>query len=202
MTTLLHINSSIHGEQGRSSQLAAAFVTQWRSAHPGGSVVCLDLAADPLPPLDLAAFQAFATPEADRTAAQQALVARSDALIAQLRQADEIVLGLPMYNFSVSAQLKNYFDWIARVGVTFRYTEFGPEGLIADKPLHVMAARGGLYREYGGDHQTPLVRDFFAMIGLSDLRFVYAEGLNISEDMRAAAMAGAQAEIGRLFAAA
>lgn len=199
MTSLLHINSSIHGELGRSSQLAATFVTHWQSAHPDGTIIFRDLAADPVPPLDLASFQAFATAAKDRTDAQRAIVDRSDALIAQLCEADEILLGLPMYNFSVSAQLKNYFDWIARAGVTFRYTERGPEGLIPSKPVHVMAARGGLYRQYGGDHQTPLVQDFFAMIGLTDLRFVYAEGLNISEELRVAAMAEAETEIAKLF---
>ncbi|QGP80404.1 FMN-dependent NADH-azoreductase [Sphingobium sp. CAP-1] len=199
MTSLLHINSSIHGEQGRSSQLAATFLTHWQSANPDGTVIFRDLAADPVPPLDLASFQAFTTAATDRTEAQRAIVDQSDGLIAQLCEADEVLLGLPMYNFSVSAQLKNYFDWIARVGVTFRYTDHGPEGLIPNKPVHIMAARGGLYRQYGGDHQTPLVQDFFAMIGLTDLRFVYAEGLNISEELCADAMAEAQAEIAKLF---
>lgn len=201
MTTLLHINSSIHGEQGRSSQLAAAFVERWRAANPDGKLVFRDLAADDLPPLDAAVFQAFSSYPADRTAGQQAIIDRSDALIDELRRADVIVLGMPMYNFSISAQLKNYFDWIARVGVTFRYTERGPEGLLPARPLHIMAARGGFYREYGGDYQTPLVQEFFGMIGLSDIRFVYAEGLNISDEIRADAMGAAQAQIADLFPA-
>src|SRR5690606_28882942 len=111
----------------------------------------------------------------DRTAEQQAVAAESDALIAELRAADVVVLAVPMYNFNVPAQLHNYFDHIARAGVTFRYTENGPEGLIKGKQVHVVVTRGG---QYGADHpQTLYLRQFLAFIGLADAKLVLAEGL-------------------------
>ena len=123
----------------------------------------------------------------------------SDTLIDEIKRADVIVLGLPMYNFGVPSQLKAYFDHIARVGHTFRYTAQGPVGLLGDKKVYVFAARGGLYAGSALDTQTQYVRDFLRFLGLSDVEFVYAEGLAIGEEQRESSLNGARAQIERLF---
>ncbi|MGH8517321.1 MAG: FMN-dependent NADH-azoreductase, partial [Panacagrimonas sp.] len=131
---------------------------------------------------------------------QQAVVAYSDTLIDELRAADVIVLGLPMYNFGIPSQLKSYFDHVARAGETFRYTANGPEGLIKNKKAYVFAARGGLYVGTPLDTQTTYVRDFLRFIGIEDVEFVYAEGLAIDAQTRTRALDQANDSIARLAA--
>jgi FMN-dependent NADH-azoreductase len=128
------------------------------------------------------------------------VVAYSDALIDELRQAEVIVLGLPMYNFGVPSQLKAYFDHIARAGVTFNYSEKGPVGQLTGKKVYVFATRGGSYAGTPLDTQTGYIRDFLAFIGMDDVKFVYAEGLAVSPQSREAGLAKAAAEIARLAA--
>ena len=200
MTTLLKINTSLFSDQGQSSQLANQFVREWLASHPDSAVVTRDLASEPVPHLDAQRFSAFlAAPEA-RSAEQQAIVDYSDALIRELQQADVIVMGLPLYNFGVPSQLKAYIDHVARNGVTFRYTENGPEGLLRNKKVYVFAARGGLYAGTPLDTQSDYIRHFLAFIGIDDVEFVYAEGLNISADAKDAALNKAHDEIQRLAA--
>lgn len=177
MKTLLVIKSSLFNGQGQSSQLADAFANRWQDNHPDGRILCRDLALEPLPHLTAEAFKGFQADAADRTPEQHSVAAVSDSLIAELKSADEVVLGLPMYNFSVPSTLKAWMDHVARAGVTFRYTEDGPRGLIDDKPLYVFAARGGQYQDTEMDTQTPLVTMFFNMLGIRDVRFTFAEGL-------------------------
>jgi FMN-dependent NADH-azoreductase len=139
--------------------------------------VLRDLARDPVPHLTAERFQAFSTPADQRSPAQQAIAAQSDALIDELRGADVVVLGLPMYNFGIPSTLKAYFDHIARAGVSFRYTAEGPQGLLGDKKVYILAARGGQYQGTPLDTQSAYVRDFLNFLGLRDIEFVYAEGL-------------------------
>jgi FMN-dependent NADH-azoreductase len=201
MTTLLQINASMHNDHGQSSQLANQFVAAFRKRRPDAKIVVRDVAAaDTVPHLDAERFGAFITKPEQRTAAQQAVVAYSDLLINELKQADVIVLGLPMYNFGVPSQLKAYFDHIARVGVTFKYTEQGPVGQLTSKKAYVFAARGGLYAGTPMDTQTSYVRDFLRFLGITDVEFVYAEGLAISPESKEAGLAKAAAEIARLAA--
>lgn len=195
MTTLLQINSSLFLQGGQSSRLTDAFVAAWREKHSDGRIIKRDLGAEPVPHLDAERFSAFLTKPEDRTPAQQAVVAYSDQLIAELRQADAVVLGLPMYNFGIPSVLKAYFDHIARAGVTFRYTEKGPVGLMAGKKVYVLAARGGLYAGTPKDSQTVYVRDFLGFLGMTDVEFVYAEGLAISEESKTAALRKAHEEL-------
>ena len=200
MATLLQINSSLFSADGQSSQLANAFIELWLAAKPDTQIARRDLAANPLPHLDaqrVAAF--FAQPDA-RTAEQQLFVAESDALIDELKQADVIVIGLPMYNFGIPSTLKAYFDQIARAGVTFRYTENGPEGLLSGKKVYIFAARGGQYAGTALDSQTTYVRDFLKFLGLDDVEFVYAEGLNMGEQTRDQALAHAKQRLAELAA--
>jgi FMN-dependent NADH-azoreductase len=200
MTTLLQINTSLFSSGGQSSKLAEDFVAAWRVRHPDGRIIIRDLAANPLPHLTAERFQAFlAKPEA-RTPEQKAIVAESDALIDELKAADQIVLGLPMYNFGIPSTLKAYIDHIARAGVSFRYTANGPEGLIGDRKLTVLAARGGRYAGTPKDTQSGYVRDFFNFIGIRDIDFVYAEGMAMDEATRRNALEAAQSRIDKLAA--
>jgi FMN-dependent NADH-azoreductase len=196
--TLLQLKTSIFGAAGQSSLLADAFVNSHRAAEPGTEIIVRDLARDPVPHLTAERFGAFVAKPEVRTLDQQAVVSASDALIAELKRADAIVLGLPMYNFGIPSVLKAYFDHIARAGVTFRYTDRGPVGMLTGKKAYVFATRGGLYAGTPRDLQTAYVRDFLAFLGITDVEFVYAEGLAISDASKQAALAGAAAEIDRL----
>ncbi len=198
MKTLLQIRSSMFSDGGQSSQLADRFVAAWREAHPDGRIRVRDLAREPVPHLDAQRFGAFLAKAEDRTPEQQAVVADSDALIGELQRADVVVIGLPLYNFGVPSTLKAYFDHVARAGVTFRYTDKGPVGLLTGKKVYVFATRGGMYAGTPRDTQTAYVRNFLAFIGMDDVEFVYAEGLAISEASKAQGLARAHAEIDRI----
>jgi FMN-dependent NADH-azoreductase len=201
MTTLLQINASIHSEAGQSSQLAARFVRAFERRHADARIVRRDLSADVVPHLSAERFAALQSKPQERTAAQRAVVAYSDALIGELRRADVIVLGLPMYNFGVPSQLKAYFDHIARAGETFTYTSQGPVGLLSGKKAYVFATRGGLYAGTALDTQSSYVRDFLRFIGIDQVEFVYAEGLAISANGKSASLATAAEQIEKLTTA-
>jgi FMN-dependent NADH-azoreductase len=194
MSKLLQINSSIHNGGGQSSRLADHFVAAYRERNPHARVTRRDLAADAMPHLTAERFAAFLAKPEERTDAQRAVVAHSDELIAELKEADVIVLGLPMYNFGIPSHLKAYFDHIARAGVTFRYTAEGPQGLLTGKKAYVFAARGGRYSGTPMDTQTGYVRDFLRFLGISDVEFVYAEGLAIDPETRATSLTQASAQ--------
>ena len=196
MRTLLQIRSSIFSDAGQSSQLANRFVENWKKANPGAKVVVRDLALEPVPHLDGVRFGAFLTKPDARTPQQAEVIGYSDALIRELKDADVVVLGLPMYNFGIPSTLKAYFDHIARAGVTFKYTDKGPVGLLTDKQVFVFAARGGVY---GDAHaHTTYVRDFLTFLGMDHIEFVYAEGLNISPQSKEQSLSKAQAHVDRL----
>lgn len=200
MKTILQINSSLSAEQGASSELATRFVASQLANEPGTRRILRDLARDPVPHLSAERFAAFTTPAAERTSAQQRLVAESDALITELRQADVIVLGLPMYNFGIPSTLKAYFDHVARAGETFRYTPQGPVGLLGGRKAYVFATRGGRYAGTPKDTQTDYVRQFLGFIGIDDVEFVYVEGLALGTEQRNAALSQADEQITRLAA--
>jgi FMN-dependent NADH-azoreductase len=201
MTTLLQINASINDDNGQSSQLANQFVAAFRTRYPDAKIVVRNVAAaEPVPHLNAERFGAFITKAEERSAEQHAVVAYSDKLIDELKKAEVIVLGLPMYNFGVPSQLKAYFDHVARAGVTFKYTDKGPVGQLTGKKVFVFAARGGMYAGTPMDTQTSYVRDFLRFLGMADVEFVYAEGLAISPQSKEEGLAKAVAEIARLAA--
>ncbi|MBI2305693.1 MAG: NAD(P)H-dependent oxidoreductase [Rhodocyclales bacterium] len=200
MTTLLQLNTSLFSHNGQSSQLAERFVARWQAANPDARVVARDLAGTPVPHLDAPRFLAFLARPEERNAEQQAVVDFSDALIDELRTAGTIVIGLPMYNLGIPSTLKAYFDHIARAGVTFRYTANGPEGLLGGKKAIVFATRGGRYAGTPLDSQTDYVKNFLGFIGITDVEFVYAEGLNMGEESKTEALAAAHREIEALEA--
>jgi FMN-dependent NADH-azoreductase len=198
MTTILKINSSIYSNDGQSSQLAARFVDALREREAGTRVIERDLAREPIPHLDAARFQAFLTRPEERTAEQQAVAEFSDSLIDELRRADVIVLGVPMYNYGIPTQLKAWFDHIARAGVTFKFTDQGAVGVLPGKKAYVFATRGGLYAGTAQDHQTPHVRQFLGLLGITEVEFVYAEGLAMGADAHDASLAQARAALQNL----
>jgi len=198
MQTLLQIKSSIYSDNGESTRLANRFVKGWSASNPAGTVIIRDLMAEPVPHLDAARFGALVSKPENRTAEQAQVVAYSDALIDELRRANVVVIGLPMYNFGVPSTLKAYFDHVARAGVTFRYGEKGPVGLLTGKKVLVFAARGGLYQGTPRDTQTTYVRDFLAFLGMTDIEFIYAEGLAMGPAAKDGALEKAHAHADRL----
>ena len=198
--TLLQINASIFSNHGQSTRLADEFVAAWRASNPGAKVIVRNLAEETVPHLDAERFGAFLAKPGERSVEQRAVVEYSDALIDELKRADVLVLGLPMYNFGVPSTLKAYIDHIARAGATFKYTEKGPVGLLTGKKAYVFATRGGLYAGTPLDTQTAYLRDMLRFLGIDDVEFVYAEGLAIGAERKAAALSQAQRAIERLAA--
>ena len=179
-------------------EVADRFAADWLARHPEGRIVKRDLASDPVPHLTAERFQAFLSQPDARTAEQRALTAYSDALIAELQNADTIVFAVPMYNFSVPSTLRAYFDHIARAGVTFRYTSNGPEGLLKGKKAYVFITRGGIYSN-AVETQTPYLKQFLGFIGITDVQFVYAEGLAMGDETRQQSLNAARHAIEELL---
>ena len=191
---ILQINTSAR-QGANSTRVADAIVTRLKSIHPEAQTVQRDLSRNPHPILDEVALGALFTPADQRTPEQSARVALDDALIDEVRAADVLVLGVPMYNFGVPVQLKSWIDAIARAGATFRYTEKGPEGLLKGKKVYVGLARGGRYRDTPLDSQVPYLKTVLGFLGMTDVQFVYAEGLNMGEESARKGFAEADADI-------
>ena len=192
---ILQINASARREGANSTRVAERIVARLQAANPGAALTVRDLAVTPHPVLDEAALGALFTPADKRTAEQAARVALDDALIAEIQAHDTVVLGVPMYNFGVPVQLKNWIDAIARVGVTFRYTENGPEGLLKGKQVYLALARGGRYRDTPADSQVPYLKTVLGFLGLTELHFIYAEGLAMGPESSAQGFAQAEADV-------
>src|SRR5580658_7651903 len=192
MSTLLHIDSSPIYGRSVSRELAAAFVTQWKSSHPNGRVIYRDLNATAMPPVNAEWVGAVYTPEQARTPQQKDLLSLSDSLLAELEQANEYVIGVPMHNFGVPSVLKLWIDQIARVGRAFSYVDGRPKGLITGKKATFIIATGGTY-----DAQTqmasfnfvePYLRSVFGFLGVTDATFLTTGGtaaLNQGQDRNA-----------------
>ncbi len=200
MTNVLHINSSLFGSQGESSQLAEHFVEKLTAGQKGTHVKTRMLAEEIVPHLTAETFQGFMLEEKERNDHQKSMTALSDALVEEVREADVLVPGVPLYNFTMPSTLKSWFDYIARAGITFRYTENGPVGLMENKKAYILATRGGLYQGTEMDTQTPLIRHFLAFIGITDVEFIYAEGLSMGDEAKKAALLTATHQIDQLVA--
>ena len=196
---ILQVNASARRD-GNSTRVAHSIVARLRSERPDASLIVRDLAASPHPALDEGALTAMTSPADQRTAEQAARVALDDELIGELQVADVLVLGVPMYNFGNPVQLKSWIDAISRAGVTFRYTESGPEGLLRGKKVYVALARGGLYRDSGNDPQVPYLKMVLGFLGMTDVHFIYAEGLAMGPEATEKGLAQAQADIDAAFA--
>jgi len=192
---ILQINSSARTVGSHSTRMANDIVSRLQAAQPGATLTLRDLGRTPHPALDEATLQALFTPADQRTPAQNARVAQDGELIAELQAADVVVLGVPMYNFGVPAALKNWIDAVARAGVTFKYTDKGPVGLLQGKKIYVALARGGLYRDTPADTQVPYLKMLLGFLGMTDIQFFYAEGLAMGPDAEKKALASADEQI-------
>lgn len=175
---LLRIDSSAR-KNSVSRQLTSEFVQSWRTQHPGSQVMERDLATTNLPLITDEWVQAVHSDPAGHTAAQKLLLATSDALIRELREADQIVIGAPMYNFAIPAPLKAWIDQVVRAGQTVLFQQSGPKGLLQGKKVYVITSRGGAFRPGTPterfDYQEPYLRHILAFIGLTDVTFIHAE---------------------------
>lgn len=182
---LLHLDSSLLGQNSASRELSAAIVARWQQAVPGVETTYRDLAANPLPHLSAGSLAGTDLAET-RMAAE---------VMQEFLDADAIVIGAPMYNFGIPTTLKAWIDRIAVAGKTFRYTEAGPEGLAGGKQIVIASSRGGLHQDDGMDFQESYLQAVFGFLGVDDVEFVRAEGLAVSPQQRSDNMAAAHASI-------
>ncbi|MBB1489557.1 FMN-dependent NADH-azoreductase [Oceanospirillum sediminis] len=186
MKTLLVIHSSPKRQQSVTRSLTDEFVSKWRANNPNGEVIHRDVGMTPPPHLTEETIGAFYTPAENRTDAQVNALKVSDELIAELKSASEVVIGAPMHNFSITSGLKTWIDQVARVGETFAYTENGPQGLLEDRPVYVLSASGGDYREHTPiaflNHQSTYLKVALNFVGLQDIHQIEAAGVAKGEE--------------------
>jgi len=202
MTTLLHIDSAITGDASVSRDLTRRIVAQWRASHPDVEIEYLDLAANAPGHLNADAL-GFRFPQgADLSEAQRSENALSEQLVSQFLNADVVVIGAPLYNFTIPSQLKSWIDRIAQAGRTFKYTENGPVGLAGGKRVIVASTRGGVYSTTEGgralEHQESYLQTIFGFFGIKNVEFVRAEGVNMGDAPRSAALQAATQSIAGL----
>ena len=195
MSNVLIIESSARQQGSFSRQLTRQFISQWQAVRPGDQVTVRDLALNPVPHLDANLLGGWMKPEAQRSADEQASLKRSDELTDEVLGADVLVLAAPMYNFAIPSTLKAWLDHVLRAGVTFKYTETGPQGLLTGKKAYVLTARGGLYAGSTTDHQEPYLRQVMAFIGIHDVTFIHAEGMNLGGDFQDKGLKQAKAKL-------
>ncbi len=203
---LLHVDSSITGEQSVSRKLSAAVVARLTADYPGLTVIRRDLVAEPLPMLDAATLAGINVAPQPQSAEHREEERVQHAVMREFLAADIVVVGAPMYNFGVPAQLKTWIDYLAVAGKTFKYTAEGPVGLVPGKHVVIASSRGGMYGPgapaAGFEHQDSYLRTIFGFFGITDIRFVRAEGLAMGPDKAQAAVAGALEEVAHLKLAA
>lgn len=200
---VLHIDSSILGGASVSRQLSADIVAKLRATNPGAKVTYRDIGGEPLPHLSGAILAAAQGPQ-EVTGDLAAQLKTGGDVLNEFINADAVVIGAPMYNFGVSSQLKAWIDRIAVAGKTFRYSEKGPEGLMGGKKVYVAISRGGFYGPESGmnafEHQESHLKAVFTFLGITDVTFVAAEGLNISPDQKANSLKKAAGAIAAIAA--
>jgi FMN-dependent NADH-azoreductase len=197
MMIVLHIDSSPRGADSVSRVLTGQIIDRLKAPEPNFETVRRDLGSEPLPHLSSDAIDALRRAELT-TDEQRQVAARSDRIVEELQRADLIVIGSPMYNFGITSQLKAWFDTVIRAGKTFRYTDAGPEGLLKGKPAIVVESRGGVYSvgpraEF--NHQEPHLKTLLGFIGIDDVQFIHAEGLDMGPESRANGLAHAQGAV-------
>ncbi|WP_339863076.1 FMN-dependent NADH-azoreductase [Thalassospira alkalitolerans] len=194
MTSILHINASVNGENSNSRQIASKLIERIVAATPAANVVERDLNDKSIPALTGEIVGAFYTPAENRTGAQKDVIAVSDKLVAELKASDVVVIGAPMYNFSVPSTLKAWVDLIARVGVTFNYTENGPKGLLEGKKAYLVVATGGVPVNSAADFATPYLKQVLGFVGIADIEVIDASGFAVNaEEAMARAIANVAA---------
>lgn len=198
MKKLLHIDTSANLDNSNSRQLTQLFIEGWKASNPEGQVISRDLVKQEIPHLNGTTIAAFYSAPEEHTEEMKAGAQLSQELVDELKSADEIVVGVPMYNFGIPSTLKSYIDHIARAGLTFQYTAEGPKGMIEGKTLTFINTRGGIYEGTPMDHQAPYLKTFFEFLGFTDIRFVNAEGMAMNAEE---GLAKAKTEVKELLAA-
>lgn len=195
MSRILVIESSARQQGSVSRELTQQFIANWQAAHPADQIQVRDLAVDPVPHLDATLLGGWMKPGEQQSEAEKAALVRSNLLTDEVLAADVLVLAAPMYNFAIPSTLKAWLDHVLRAGVTFKYTETGPQGLLTGKRAFVLTARGGIYAGSALDHQEPYLRQALAFIGIHDVQFIHAEGLNLGAEFSEKGLAQARAKV-------
>ncbi|AEW77555.1 fmn-dependent NADH-azoreductase [Aggregatibacter actinomycetemcomitans ANH9381] len=195
MNNVLVLKSSILADSSQTNQLSDYL----ESKLTGKNIAVRDLAVNQLPHFGATATTALRGKPT--TAEENALLALSDELVAEIKNANTIIINAPMYNFNIPTQLKSYFDFIARPRVTFQYTEEGPEGLLTGKKAVVLAVFGGFHQNQSSDIVTAYLKMILGFVGITDVQFVYAEGIGFGPEAVEKAQAQAKAEIDKIVAA-
>lgn len=195
MANVLVIESSARQQGSVSRQLTEQFIASWQAAHPADQIKVRDLAVEQVPHLDANLLGGWMTPAEQQSAAEQAALALSNRLTDELLDADVLVLAAPMYNFAIPSTLKAWLDHVLRAGVTFKYTDAGPQGLLSGKRAFVLTARGGIYAGSNQDHQEPYLRQALAFVGIHDVSFIHAEGLNLGGEFMEKGVSQAKAQL-------
>ncbi|WP_137820667.1 FMN-dependent NADH-azoreductase [Pseudomonas sp. 2FG] len=198
MSRVLVIESSARQQGSVSRELTAQFIAQWQAAHPADQVTVRDVAVEQVPHLDLNLLGGWMTPAEQQTDAEKAALARSNTLTDELLAADVLVLAAPMYNFAIPSTLKSWLDHVLRAGVTFKYTDTGPQGLLTGKRAYVLTARGGIYAGSSMDHQEPYLRQALGFIGIHEVDFIHAEGLNLGGEFQEKGLSQAKAQLAQV----
>ncbi|MBB2496594.1 FMN-dependent NADH-azoreductase [Aquipseudomonas ullengensis] len=198
MSRVLVIESSARTEGSVSRQLTADFIGQWQAANPQDSIKVRDLAVEQVPHLDIDLLSGWMKPADQQNEVERAAAARSNLLTDELLAADVLVLAAPMYNFAIPSTLKSWLDHVLRAGVTFKYTETGPQGLLTGKRAFVLTARGGVYSGSPMDHQEPYLRQALAFVGIHDVTFIHAEGLNLGAEFLEKGLAKAREQLAQV----
>ena len=195
MSNVLIIESSARQQDSFSRELTQQFISHWKTLHPADCLTIRDVAVNPVPHLDADLLGGWMKPEAQRNAAEQASLQRSNELTDELLAADVLVLAAPMYNFAIPSTLKAWLDHVLRAGLTFKYTDTGPQGLLTGKKAYVLTARGGIYAGSTADHQEPYLRQVLAFVGIHDVTFIHAEGMNLGGDFQEKGLNQAKARL-------
>ena len=198
MSNVLIIESSARQQDSISRQLTQQFISQWQVAHPADRITVRDVALNPVPHLDANLLGGWMKPAEQRNDDEQVSLDRSNELTDELLAADVLVMAAPMYNFAVPSTLKAWLDHVLRAGVTFKYTDTGPQGLLTGKKAYVLTARGGLYAGSTTDHQEPYLRQVMAFIGIHDVAFIHAEGMNLGGDFQEKGLNQARSRISEI----
>ncbi len=195
---ILHIDASANGEQSESMRLSNDFIHRWKTEYPADQVIQRDIVGNPLPHIDSVILGSMMTPAEQRTPEQNATAGQYEELVQEFLDAEVLVLGVPMYNFSIPSTLKAWIDHITVPGRTFEYTAEGPVGLIRNKQVYIISTRGGFYKDNPMDqmdHQISYLQTLFGFLGIEDIQVIQAEGLNISPEVHDQSVEAAQIQI-------
>ncbi|AMS13685.1 FMN-dependent NADH-azoreductase [Pseudomonas chlororaphis] len=198
MSRVLIIESSARQQDSVSRQLTQTFIKQWQAAHPDDQITVRDLAVTPVPHLDINLLGGWMKPAGQRNEIEEASLQRSNELTDELLAADVLVMAAPMYNFAIPSTLKAWLDHVLRAGVTFKYTATGPQGLLNGKRAYVLTARGGIYAGSTADHQEPYLRQVMGFLGIHDVEFIHAEGMNLGGDFQEKGLNQANAKLAQV----